>query len=243
MEPDERFIGKDIPASEFGGDEGAVKPEVAAALERYSAREIGRIELLNTLAESRVFVPVKAFLDSSEVDEHGHKVEKDSHMATVSMQTPDGRRGLLAFTSISAFRQWDDEARPVPARMRQAAAAALDEGADALVIDVAASHRTALTGPELTTLAQGEVFEVPAAADPEIIQAVSVAIADVGREHSCQFELTPPHGAAAIRLNLIAQPGLDPTPVLNAVAAALQASDQLRVELADGVELGVVAGE
>ncbi|NQU36637.1 MAG: SseB family protein, partial [Actinobacteria bacterium] len=236
MSTEERFVGKDIPASEFGGDEGSVDPAVLAALRGFADQSVRRRELLEVLADSRVFVPVTAVLDSSDIDEQGHKVEKDSHMATVSMQTADGRRGLLAFTSIAAFNEWDAESRPVPARMRQAAAAAIDEGADALVIDVANQHRTALTSPELTALANGESLN-PAAANPVIAHAISAAIVDIGQRFGCQFELTPPLGGAAIRLNLLAQDGLDPRQILQEVAAALQADDYLRTELAAGVEL------
>jgi len=242
MSTDERFVGKDIPASEFGGDEGDVAPAVLAALRSFADQRIRRAELLEVLADSRVFVPVTAILDSSEIDEHGHKVEKDSHMATVSMQTADGRRGLLAFTSITAFNEWDADSRPVPARMRQAAAAAIDEGADALVIDVANTHRTALTDRELDALASGEPLN-PASGDPAIAEAVAAAISGIGQRYGCQFELTPPQGEAAIRLNLLAKPGLEPRQILQEVAAVLQADDYLRTALAQGVELGVATAE
>jgi len=242
MRPDERFVGKDIPASEFGGDEGDVDPAVLAALRGFAEQRIRRGELLEVLANSRVFVPVTAILDSSDVDEHGHKVEKDSHMATVSMQTADGRRGLLAFTSIAAFNNWNADSRPVPARMRQAAAAAIDEAADALVIDVANPHRTALTARELDALVDGKPGN-PASGDPAIAQAVSAAIAEVGQRYGCQFELTSPQGEAAIRLNLLAKPGLEPGQILQEVAAALGADLYLRSALAQGVELGVAAAE
>jgi hypothetical protein len=242
MSPDERFVGKDIPASEFGGDEGDVDPAVLAALCSFADQSIPRGELLEVLADSRVFVPVTAILDSADIDEHGHKVEKDSHMATVSMQTADGRRGLLAFTSIVAFNAWDADSRPVPARMRQAAAAAIDEGADALVIDVANAHRTALTARELDALVDGKPLQ-SASSDPAIAQVILAAIADIGHRYECQFELTPPQGAAAIRLNLLAKPGLEPGQILQEVADALQADDYLRSALAEGVELGVAAAE
>lgn len=242
MSTDERFVGKAIPASEFGGDEGDVDPAVLTALRSFADQRILRGELLEVLADSRVFVPVTAILDSSDIDEHGHKVEKDSHMATVSMRTADGRRGLLAFTSIAAFNEWDADSRPVPARMRQAAAAAIDEGADALVIDVANAHRTALTARELDALVDGKPLQ-PASSDPAIAEVILAAIAGIGHRYECQFELTPPQGAAAIRLNLLAKPELDPAQILQEVAVALQADDYLRSALAEGVELGVAAAE
>lgn len=242
MSTDERFVGKKIPTSEFGADDGDVDPAVRTALREYAGKRLGRRELLSALSQSRVFVPVKAILDSSEVDDQGHQVEKDSHMATVSMQTADGRRGLLAFTSIASFNDWDADSRPVPARIRQAAAAAIDEGADALVIDVTQGHRIALVADELVALADGSSFETPAT-DRAIAQAVSAAVSGIGARYNCQFQLTPPVGKGAIRINLIAKSDLDPVQVLNEVAAALQTDDYLRAVLVDGVELGVATGE
>lgn len=62
-------------------------------------------------------------------------------MAVVSMVTADGRRGLLAFSGLDAMQAWDRSARPVPVAGVDAANAAIDDGCEALVIDVAGPRR------------------------------------------------------------------------------------------------------
>ena len=245
---DERFEGKSIPRSEFAGDTGDADPAVIDVLVGYAANEaaqdqrtgtVTRWQVLDALANSRVFVPVTAFLDSVETQADGHEVEKDSHMATVSMQTPDGRRGLLAFTSTTALSEWDGAARPVAAWLRQAAAAAIDEGADALLIDVNQSYRFVVSRSELAALQSGDSM-IPAAADPAVREALVGLLQPISGEFGCQFELAEPSGDAALRLNVIVGAGVDPTPVLQEVASALPANNYLARRLVGGVELGTV---
>jgi hypothetical protein len=64
-----------------------------------------------------------------------------------------GRTGLLAFTGVDSLAAWDPSARPVPSRGTDTARAAIDDGAHALVIDVAGPHRVVLSGLALAALA------------------------------------------------------------------------------------------
>ena len=67
--------------------------------------------------------------------------DKSSDMAAVLMRGADGRTALLAFTGLEAMRRWDPDARPVPVSAQVAARAALQDGAAALLIDVAGPVR------------------------------------------------------------------------------------------------------
>ena len=58
--------------------------------------------------------PVVAVLGEVEHDDAGLAHDKSSDMATVLMTSPDGRRGLLAFTCSATMSRWDPAARPVP---------------------------------------------------------------------------------------------------------------------------------
>ena len=95
--------------------------------------------MVAALAGARLLVPVVAVLDEAEVGADGLRRDKDSHMATVSLLNPDGRRGLLAFTSTATLAAWQSDARPVAATSQRVAQAALQEGADAVLLDVAGS--------------------------------------------------------------------------------------------------------
>jgi hypothetical protein len=238
MGTDPRFEGKQIPKSEFNDDDGQADPAVIAALRGYRAGTVARSQVLNVLLGSRLFVPVKAVLDSVEVTDTGQQVEKDSHMATVSVQAADGRRALLAFTSVITMAQWDREARPVAARAQTTAAAARGEGADALLVDFGSEHTFVIEGDSLETMAKGEAAWV-AILDPAVQAAVIEVVAPIARQFDCQFELVAPHGEADIRLAVIAPDDLDVENILHDVTTGLRTNDVLREKLAKGVELGV----
>jgi len=141
-----------MPESSEEPDLGAADPAVMAALAGYRDRTIGAASVLAALAKSRLLVPVVAVLDQAETTAGGAPVEKSSHMATVSTTGRDGRRGLLAFTSLESLRRWRPDARPVPAPAPAVAAAALDEGADAVVVDLAGPVQFAIESRDLQAL-------------------------------------------------------------------------------------------
>lgn len=134
-------------------DVGAADPAVTAALAGYAARTGGPEPVVAALAQSRLLVPVVAVLDEAGTAADGARFEKSSHMATVSTTGLDGRRGLLAFTSLESLRRWKPDARPVPAPTPAVAAAALDEGAGAIVVDLAGPVMFAVEGAHLHALA------------------------------------------------------------------------------------------
>ncbi len=141
----------------FPDDDGSAEPRLAAALAAYAvaAGNDEYVAALAVLQSARVLVPVVAVLGEVEVDEHGLAHDKSSDMAAVLTQTPDGRRGLLAFTSTEALAAWNPEARPVPVAARTAAQAAVQEGAAALVVDLAGPTRFIVDGDSLRALAAG----------------------------------------------------------------------------------------
>jgi hypothetical protein len=60
---------------------------------------------------------------------------------------------MLAFTGIETLTMWDPDARPVPVTSHQVAAAALEEGADGVLVDIAGPVRFAIDGQLLEDLA------------------------------------------------------------------------------------------
>ena len=97
-------------------------------------------------------------LGEVEHDEQGLAHDKTSDMATVLMTGRDGRTALLAFTSTDALRRWDPEARPVPVPVSQAAAAAVQDGAAAMLVDVAGPVLFVVETEDLAELAQGHTL-------------------------------------------------------------------------------------
>lgn len=148
-----------IPDPGFADDDGSADAEVAAALAAYDdAPEAGHQAALAALQDSRLLVPVVAVLGEVEYDEQGLAHDKTSDMAAVLITGRDGRTALLSFTSTAAMRAWNPEARPVAVTARQAARAALQDRADALLVDVAGPVLFAVDGADLRDLAEGLVL-------------------------------------------------------------------------------------
>lgn len=148
-------MSRSIPDPGFADDDGTADPAVAAALAAYHAGTTEYVAVLAALQASRLLVPVVAVLGEMEVGEDGLARDKTSDMAAVLIARPDGRRGLLAFTSAATLAAWNPEARPVPVATATAAQAALQEGADALVVDIAGPVRFPVEGEDLQGLAAG----------------------------------------------------------------------------------------
>jgi hypothetical protein len=139
----------------FPGDDGATPAPVAEALARYTQDRSAYPQVLVALTEARLLVPVVAVLGDVEYDEQGLAHDKTSDMATVLLTGADGRRALLAFTSMATMTAWRADARPVPVPARDAARAAVQEEADAVVVDVAGPTPFAVEGEDLRALAHG----------------------------------------------------------------------------------------
>ena len=127
----------------FPDDDGTVYPALAEAF-----GDDARV--LAVLGGVRVFVPVVALLGDVPAG-----TDKEADMAAVLMTGADGRNALLAFSSVATMSTWDPEARPVPVWGREAARAALDEGASALLLDLASPTFTVVETADVEHLAAG----------------------------------------------------------------------------------------
>lgn len=135
----------EVPAR-FADDDGRADARWAAAYENPADVE----QLLR--GGVRLLVPIVSVLDEVDPQTGG---DKSSHMASVSLVQADGRRGLLAFTGVETMRLWDPAARPVPVTAYEVAAAAVQEGADGVLVDIAGPVRFAIDGELLDDLAAG----------------------------------------------------------------------------------------
>jgi hypothetical protein len=149
-----------IPDPGFAGDDGDADPRVVAALAAYERAgdadgPAAHNAVLEVLQDTRVLVPVVAVLGEVEHDERGLRVDKTSDMAAVLMTGRDGRTALLAFSGTEGLVRWNPEARPVPVTLRQAAQAARQDQAAALLLDVAGPVLFVVEGEDLASLAAG----------------------------------------------------------------------------------------
>jgi hypothetical protein len=142
---------RDILSPAYPDDTGAADERLTSVLAAFARREATYTDALAVLAESRLLVPVVAVL--GEVDESG--ADKTADMATVLLTGADGRQALLAFTSLDAMAAWQADARPVAVPAADAAKAALQDHADALLVDVAGPVTFVVEGEDLYGLGAG----------------------------------------------------------------------------------------
>jgi len=241
---EQRFGGMSVPDPQFAQDDGTVAPEVAEVLARYQAGRADDVDVVAVLAATRFMAPLVAVLDSVLDADDDHSAgpgpgEKDSHMATVSLVSPDGRRGMLAFTSVQSMAAWDPDARGIPASAARVASAALEEGADAVLVDLGGPVRFALQGEALRAVAEGRPW-TPAFADAAVRAAVVAALADLPGLSSADL-VPPPAGADVESCVLLAcAPGVDADALAQGAAERLAASDEIARRVPGGLAVAVL---
>lgn len=148
--------GRILRGSAYTDDSGEVSDGMAEALAAYSRDPAARhSDALVALQGARLLVPVVAVLGEVEYDAAGLARDKSSDMAAVLLTGADGRLALLAFTGTDALAAWNPQARPVPVSAATAAKSAVQEGAAALVVDVAGPVTLVVEGEDLHGLAAG----------------------------------------------------------------------------------------
>lgn len=228
-----------IPQPEFPDDDGTAPAELEAALRAYAGGSGGEHPVLAAIAGVRLLVPVVAVLTEDEAvpgRDDGLRREKESEMALPTLVGEDGRRAVLAFTSTASLARWRPDARPVAVHARQACLAALDEAADALVVDVAGPVPYAIEGPRLRVLAEGGTIGAPHE-DPQVLAAVHAATAGLPGVTGVRVG---PGTRAALAVGLRVAEGADERAVLRSAAEHL--SGRLSGQVSGGVELGLVTG-
>ncbi|TDD89563.1 SseB family protein [Actinomadura rubrisoli] len=227
--------GLTIPEPQFPGDDGGADPRLCEALAGYAAGRVGAHAVLRRLQSARLLVPVVAVLTEEEdVAPGGLRREKSSDMALPTLVGEDGRRGVLGFTCAETMKAWRADARPVAVHARQACRAALDEGAHALVVDVAGPVPFAVDGLRLHLLAEGRPVPPPHE-DPDVLAAVEAAF---GSDQSVSGVRVVEGTAAEVAVRFAVVPGHDERVTVQRVSDRL--AELLRGRIVGGVELSVV---
>jgi hypothetical protein len=123
------------------GDHGEADARLAAALASGDSQRV-----LALLPAVRLLVPVVATPAAGEA-------QMEAQLAVPALVNEAGRRALPAFTSVAELAAWDADARPVPMPGHRIFAAALAEGYDGVVLDVAAAKPVTIDREALAALA------------------------------------------------------------------------------------------
>ncbi len=164
------FEGRRFHDNPGAGDDGTAPPKVVEAIRRFRAREVGGAEVVAALHEARLLVPLVAVRGDEGVGAHGQLVDKTQELSIVTVEGPDGRAVLPAFTSVAAMQAWDASARPIPIEAPRVALAAAAEGTPLVVVDPGSETEFAVRRTALRALATGEPW-TPSFEDPSVLAA------------------------------------------------------------------------
>jgi hypothetical protein len=235
-----------IPQPPNPDDNGKAAPELQARLAQFTHGKASGGQVLAALADARVFVPVVAVLEDTDVatgalgQDQTVKVEKQSAMATVIAESAEHGKALLAFSSVRSLHLWRSDARPVAVPAPLAARAALVESADALLVDVAGPSPFAVSDYDLLLVAAVARLKSESGQDPADDPVLQRAIARLlPTTLQGQFSLSSGTGSddnGTVTLRLPA-----PTPNVEELLRSL-ANDQVVRRLLPG-SLRVVASD
>lgn len=176
-------------------DTGRPDPRLAAALEVYAAERTpaARAEALAAVAGARLFAAVTATSTAEHVEAGtGLRAESTAEMALLTLVGSNGGRAVPLFLDAGAAVAFRPGARPVPLPGPEACAAALEDGAVAVLVDPPGAALV-LTGADLRELAGGRVpvegaplstartttaLTTPVDVDGTLLQALAAALQD-----------------------------------------------------------------
>jgi hypothetical protein len=230
------------PTSAFAGDDGSADPALAGALAGLGEGRTTLADVVAALGAARVLVPVLAEVEASATTGDGLVVDKEASTGVVALAAPDGRTALPVFTSTGTLAAWRTDARPVPAEGPRAAAAALQEGWEVLVVDPGGPVPVLVPRTAVRALASGAVWR-PAVVDGAVVDEVRSAVAvAVGRVPEVRAADAVPGSRAEVAVVVALAPGLDRPAldrVLRRVGGALAAEEVVAARV-DSLEMRVV---
>lgn len=228
--------GRELPAGDFPGDTG----ESDAALIR-ALTTLGERDVMRQLAQARLFVPVAAMAAETAEGVDGHVADKESDMAVVLLEHPDGRTALPVFSSIADLTAFDSSVRPVPVEAPRAAQAAVGERADLMVLDCASEQAFEVRPSMVWALSQQREW-IPAEEDPFVAAAVERVCAAYPAVQEHALSAGVPDGQGILQVGLTLVPGLSEDQVQGLVtemAEELAADGELRARI-DGLSFAIV---
>ncbi len=206
-------------------DTGAADPRLAAALAQYAVTgsDAARGEALAALAGARLFAAVTATSTAEHVEAGtGLRAESTAEMALLTLVGSAGGRAVPLFLDAGTAVAFRPGARPVGLPGPEACAAALEDGAVAVLVDPPGAALV-VTGSDLRELADGRV---PVAGAPLSTARGAVALSAPSRADQALLDVLADalRGEPVRAARLLAGPD---GPVLGVVADGSLAPAQL----------------
>jgi len=131
-------------------DHGAADPSVRALLAEASSGDEHYLRAVAALCGARLLMPIVA------VGADGTETGTPEQMRTLLLSTSSGRSAIPAFTGIDTFTAWRADARPLPCRLDEIAATAVEAGAAAVLVDFQGPAGMVIEASLFTELAAGK---------------------------------------------------------------------------------------
>lgn len=168
------WAGRDLRPNPFSGDTGEADPALAAALRAVSDSPFdpaAHRAVVNALRGTRLYAPVMPTAVEHTTDAAGLVHDNSSEMAMVRLAAEDGRECTPGFSDIPHLTEWGTGARPVPIESERLCMAAIEEGAQLVVLDPGSRAPFLLRRTALWAFVRGHDW-TPAWADREVAEAV-----------------------------------------------------------------------
>ncbi len=145
-------------SADYAGDRGDPDPALRAVLAT-AGGQAGYLRAVAELCTARFLLPVVALGDDGG---DGPVPDRHAELRAVQLRAADGTLAMPAFTGLDALSAWRADARPVPCRLDEVAAAAVEAGAVAVLVDLAGPSPLVIEGELLAQLASGRrLVELP----------------------------------------------------------------------------------
>lgn len=241
---------------QFPDDTGAADERLQEMLDAFGRGAASEADVVAALRGTRVFAAVVAQLSQAHMTDEGLVSDKESDMALVSVQAPDGRKALPVFTTTEGLTSWHGQARPVAADIRKTALSAVEDENQMLVLNPGADITFVVRRPALWALAKDKPW-VPSYLDAQVAEELSALAADI--PHIVQVQASRGEGVNAahrrgtvldggaagpeLKITLVLAPGLD-RGSLNEVVGAYQqklATSSVVSEKVDSIQMALTA--
>ena len=218
--------GRSFEPNPHANDDGSADPVLLAALAEFRTSHYAAVAafesgqgaewvdpspVIAAIRETRLLIPMVACLGEAGEGAHGQTVDKSADLAIVTVEGPDGRAAMPAFTSMAAMAAWNKDARPIPIGARKICLAAAAEQTTRVVLDPGSDTNFVLRRPLIAAIAQDLEWVSPLT-DPRIAEIITNSV--VGEDSVVQVGMAAADPAFVLAndellVQIVLVPGLE----------------------------------
>ena len=206
--------GRTFQPNPHAGDSGETPPEVSEALGAWRSGSGTYSALITAFAANRFLIPLVAHAGDEFDADNPVMEDKVQELSVVTVAGPDGEKVIPVFTSATAMKTWNAEARPIPIDAQRVALAAASEHTDRIVVNPG-TDSVVIRRPAVWAMAQGVDYLAPWES-PNFLTETRVLLADVEHLDDVTLSAGDPRSTGAgsdVSLSLTIVADLDPEAV------------------------------